>query len=345
MEMKLGLAEPLKALVTRQYLRAKSSGALTFSETEITGIKTRDLIPFQLRYCPALAKKPKSNDSKDTSKPKPDPFEHAAGDLFLCQIPASAPTHHLFLNKYPVISNHFILATKTSKPQTDLLEESDLSVAHACLKAWQDQAERSPVKLFAFFNSGEHSGASQAHRHLQFLPVEDMMGPDKGAWKLLIDGDTDAVTQHQGQIRRLTALPFNCYVVNLNDNTSGHSLHKSYRQLLSAAVKAVAFHDHGGNSDEDNQIAENGKTVISYNLAMTVDKMAICPRRAEGTSLPQAFSESFVSINGTILGGTMMVKDDREYELLQNDKTILDEILTAVAYPNDALPDSMATKL
>ena len=345
MEVKLGLAEPLKALVTRRYLLAKSSGALTFSKTEVTSIKTGRHVPFQLRYCPALAKKPKDNDSKNVSKPKSDPFEHAAGDLFLCQIPASAPTHNLFLNKYPVISNHFILATEMSKPQTDLLEESDLGVAHACLRAWTDQAERTPAKLFAFFNSGEHSGASQPHRHLQFLPVEDMMGSRHEEWKLLIDGDTDEVTQNQGHPRRITALPFVSYVVNLDDSISAQSLHLRYKQLLAAAVDAVAHHDGGGKSYEDTRITENSKPIISYNLAMTVDRMAICPRRAEGTSISQASPESFVSINGTILGGTMMVKDEREYEILQKDTAVLDEIFSAVAYPNLAPADSIATKL
>lgn len=44
-------------------------------------------------------------------------------------------------------------------------------------------------QLFAFFNSGKHSGASQPHRHIQFLPVEEMVddaNPGKG-WRLLLE--------------------------------------------------------------------------------------------------------------------------------------------------------------
>jgi ATP adenylyltransferase len=140
---------------------------------------------FQLRYCPALAKKPEP--SKDTTpKKKVDPFEHPPADLFITDVPTANPTHFLVLNKFPVIPNHFILATKANKKQTHVLEQDDLQATYACLKAWQDKDNR--CRLFAFFNSGDHSGASQPHRHLQFLPVESMHeGETSAGWDVLLD--------------------------------------------------------------------------------------------------------------------------------------------------------------
>jgi ATP adenylyltransferase len=92
------------------------------------------------------------------------------------------------LNKFPIIAEHFILATKPNKKQTHVLEKDDLEAAYACLKAWQDGTGSKQRRLFAFFNSGEHSGASQPHRHLQFLPVENMRdGEATSSWELLID--------------------------------------------------------------------------------------------------------------------------------------------------------------
>lgn len=94
------------------------------------------------------------------------------------------------LNKFPIIAEHFILATKTNKQQTHVLEQDDLEATYACLKAWgEGAAEGSKQKrLFAFFNSGDHSGASQPHRHLQFLPVEHMRDSEAtNGWDLLID--------------------------------------------------------------------------------------------------------------------------------------------------------------
>src|SRR5438270_11151512 len=118
---------------------------------------------FQLRYCPALAKKPKPSpvESGDgTTNRKPDPFDNPPADLLVTGLPPQQPSHNLVLNKYPVIANHSIIATKTSKPQTDILEENDLALTHACRGAWaEDNNHATPGRLFAFFNSGEHSGA------------------------------------------------------------------------------------------------------------------------------------------------------------------------------------------
>lgn len=108
------------------------------------------VVQFQLRYSPALANKPKSNKSP-ASKPI-DPFENPAKGLFITDVSSD---HYLVLNKFPVIPDHFILATKTFKKQTNLLEENDLGAAYDCLDAYREHGE----ELFGFFNSGDHSGA------------------------------------------------------------------------------------------------------------------------------------------------------------------------------------------
>ena len=118
-------------------------------------------------------------------KKKIDPFENPPSDLFITDVPTSDPTHFLVLNKYPVIPNHFIIATKDNKKQTHVLEEGDLEATYACLKEWGSAGNDG--SLFAFFNSGDNSGASQPHRHLQFLPVKDMHEGEKSAgWDVLI---------------------------------------------------------------------------------------------------------------------------------------------------------------
>ena len=89
-----------------------------------------------------------------------------------------------------MIPDHFILVTKSFKQQTDLLEQDDFEAAYACIKAYTENGE----KLFGFFNSGEYSGASQPHRHIQFLPVDSMRsGLDKDSdWRVLADILTNA---------------------------------------------------------------------------------------------------------------------------------------------------------
>jgi ATP adenylyltransferase len=91
-------------------------------------------------------------------------------------VPVNNPTHVLVLNKFPIIEGHFILATKDFKEQTDDLEAIDLKTTFDCLKAWEEGNENArSTKLFAFFNSGPHSGASQPHRHIQFLPISGIL--------------------------------------------------------------------------------------------------------------------------------------------------------------------------
>ncbi len=142
---------------------------------------------FQLRYSPALGNKPRSN--KSAASKSIDPFEYPpAKGLFITDV---SPNHYLVLNKFPVIPDHFIIATSNFKEQTHLLEEEDLGAAYECLSAYQEDGQ----ELFGFFNSGEHSGASQPHRHIQFLPVESMKSgiEKKDSWGVLADELTGAV--------------------------------------------------------------------------------------------------------------------------------------------------------
>jgi len=236
-----------------------------------------------------------------------------------------------------VIPNHFILATKTAKAQTDVLEEDDLEMTYACLQSWAEgTSPESPRRLFAFFNSGDHSGASQAHRHLQFLPFEDMAGQsDKEHWRLLLDSMNQALEgdEKSGFLSNLS-LPFRHFALPIPPQPTSTSLHHLYLSLYCQAVDYV--HRFRGVAPEPSQGDDPRSppgAAISYNLAMTVDAMAICPRRSESTSLPLAATNNEIDINGTILGGTLMVKDEEQWDTLKQEHGILDEVLGQIGFP------------
>lgn len=286
------------------------------------------VLQFQLRYCPALAKKPKQNEkpNPDTEK-KPDPFVDPPGDLFIANVSnAGLISHIVVLNKYPVIAEHFILATKDDKPQTGLLEQDDLQAAYICLTEWERHGDGK--RLFAFFNSGEHSGASQPHRHLQFLPVESMRaGDDDGSWELL----TDTVAS-----RPDLSLPFVRFSKTLPSSPTAQQLHDAYMNLLDQAVAAIGSYDAQHSVDGSAIPSGNsGAVAISYNLAMTTSAMVIVPRRSEGTVLHDASGTEVgsVALNGTILGGTLMVKLRGEWEVLRGSSEVLDGVLHAIGIP------------
>jgi ATP adenylyltransferase len=96
------------------------------------------------------------------------------------------PGHNLVLNKFAINAYHSILATKKFEEQTHLLEEDDIAAVQACIQAYKEQGE----ELFAFFNGGgQHSGYSQARRHIQFLPVSSIKNgiTDGQSWNVLVD--------------------------------------------------------------------------------------------------------------------------------------------------------------
>ena len=298
---------------------------------------------FQLRYCPALAKKPKPSSTESAADGathrKPDPFENPPADLLIAALPNKEPSHNLVLNKYPVIANHSIIATKTSKPQTDVLEEDDLVITHACLRAWAEGSSHdSPRRLFAFFNSGEHSGASQAHRHLQFLPFEDMAGSatSQQEWALLVDKMTHPFPEKPNLLHN-PLLPFRHYARRIPPRSSSTELHQTYLALYCTAVEAVQDFDSHPVANNTSKTKDPTAAAISYNLAMTVDMMAICPRRSEAASVPSSEVGGSVAINGTILAGTLMVKDQVEWEILRKDPDLLDDILSTIGFPVDSV--------
>jgi sulfate adenylyltransferase (ADP) / ATP adenylyltransferase len=299
---------------------------------------------FQLRYCPALAVKPKEK-VPDWSKPKSkaDPFANPSPELLVTEIPRDKVSHVLVLNKFPVIPNHFIIATKANRPQTDLLEESDLSATYACIRTWEEASpEEENGRLFAFFNSGEHSGASQVHRHLQFLPNEDMLLGSEGnhGWQLLIRSMTSRAHPRLPLLYN-PALPFVHYATKIETNTSPSSLYSKYLMLMKAALSATKSSSNTQQDydiDDKVEIEKNGQTTFSYNLAITTDTMAICPRKCESALIPGLGDDHDVSINGTILGGTLMVKDETEWKTLRHDPHMLDCILEAIGYTR--LPSS-----
>ncbi|KAF2867944.1 Ap4A phosphorylase-like protein II [Massariosphaeria phaeospora] len=343
--MLLGLSEALPSLVEAKFRSAKAAQSLIFSPTELAVIRTSAGIPFQLRYCPALAKKPvaKKGDAAPAAI-RPDPFDNPPADLLIARIPHDDPSHLLVLNKYPVIAGHFILATKANKPQTHALEEDDLEAAYACLQAWQgDDVRGGPRRLFAFFNSGDHSGASQPHRHLQFLPLENMKenGGPASPWDLLIDlilASPEAGSEDlSSRLIQHPDLPFTHFALKLPPATKGAELLAAYQTLYTSAKEAVDKFIATNPGSLTLHPSAEGHLPISYNLAMTTVGMAILPRRSEGGSLQRdgGTELGFIALNGTTLGGTLMVKHQEEWDLLRAQPEKLQSILAAIGIPRD----------
>jgi len=278
-----------------------------------------------VRFCPSLAKKPKTNQTEQNGSQPFDPFSNPSGSLFISRIPILNPTHVLVLNKFPVIDHHFIVATIPFRLQTEDLELDDLEVSYSLIKAWNGNRG-----LFAFFNSGKHSGASQMHRHIQFLPVEDIVGKgNEQGWQLLCESLKGDQQDHDVNSRS-PKVPFEYFKSDISDTISSQKLYDTYQRLLRRTRLAWTEYHRLLPSTETDQ--------FSYNLAMTESTLMLCPRTKGCASLTQEHNPDVesVQLNGTMLAGTLLVKHQKQWDYLCSKEGILDSVLKTVGVPSQS---------
>ncbi|KAH9047834.1 HIT-like domain-containing protein [Lactarius hengduanensis] len=301
--MSSATATAIVSAIRPAFEKGKASGDLLFFPSEVHTHK--DLgIDFEIRLCPALLQKP----------PLPTPhFEVAAGDhekekrtdpfkppynpnLYVGELKdeEEGTEYVVLLNKYSVVEEHFLLVTKEFQSQSSPLEPSDLVQAYLLLRA----AHKAGNHLFAFYNCGEQSGASQAHKHLQFLPTADEDGPpiERLAKAARIDNADKPFA--------LSALPFANHIRRLALPTTTRSelepaLAQAFVELLDLCISTVR---HAADDD-----AGAG---LSYNVVLTLGHLYVFPRRRESHRL--AVSGEELSVNALGFAGFLLVKSDAE---------------------------------
>ncbi|KAI3336639.1 HIT-like domain-containing protein [Xylariaceae sp. AK1471] len=308
----------LPALIKEAFVKAQANGDLTYYTTQVA-ILTVGSLAFQLRFSPSLSQKPKPPKTVEPNARPFNPFENPSPALLIAQLP---PSHRLVLNKFAIVPEHFILATSDFKPQTHLLEAGDIDAAYACVQAYRSAGQ----ELYVFFNSGEHSGASQPHRHLQLLPVERMKDGLENAehgseWAVLAD-------KVCGQEK---TLPFTVFTSPIGADMSAAERHRTYLSLYKRAVRVAVA---------DVEAAEEGEAQISYNFAITSTSMALCPRTSEGIRVRDGNGNEIgsVALNGTVLAGTALVKTKAEWDALRTNNTILSDVLGGIGVPPTNMP-------
>src|SRR5690606_14903712 len=79
---------------------------------------------------------------------------------------------------------------------------------------------------------------------------------------------------------------------------------------------------------------EHGQALISYNLAMTRHALMLCPRLAEGAAAwDRGEVVGKLSLNGTVLAGTVLAKSPVEWDALRQDPSELFQVLSAIGLP------------
>ena len=176
------------------------------------------------------------------------------------------------------------------------------------------------------------------------MPVDDMHAGEKTTgWELLMDRLLRG-EETEDEILQCTTLPFSHFAYRFTAEPTGPQLLQVYTRLYRLAKKAVDdfVTSHPGQLRLDSTAA--GGLPISYNLAMTTEGVAILPRRSEGYMLRRedGTDVGYVQLNGTALGGTLMVKYEEEWDVLRAQPQKLDVVLEAIGIPK---PGQEAVKL
>lgn len=155
-DMQLGLA----SLIAAAEAKAMARGAILPHQIEQVAVDDGEL-QFLVSWVSSLALKDRAAPSNTGGGvPPANPFLPYEQALYVADL---GPTHVLLLNKFQVESGHVLAITRAFQPQQSLLARAD--VAAICPLFAE-------IDGLVMYNGGKIAGASQAHRHLHFLPTQ-----------------------------------------------------------------------------------------------------------------------------------------------------------------------------
>ena len=160
--------------------------------------------------------------------------------------------HVLILNKYPVEDCHMILITNYWQPQDGWINKSD----------WEalSYVEKDTRGLW-FFNNSPIAGASQPHRHIQFLPrtSDQLLCPRQKWFEYLLNKTKENNTNDK--------LELSCMVIRRNHTNDFYCINE-----LESIYYELCTKMHIGNPTNDN------KPICPYNLLITKDWFCLIRR-------------------------------------------------------------------
>ncbi|EGO00110.1 hypothetical protein SERLA73DRAFT_122199 [Serpula lacrymans var. lacrymans S7.3] len=293
---------------------ALSSGDLLFFPSTAHTHK-EDGIEFEIRVCPALQKKPTNpaptvdtgialanHPSEEVRKLDPFAPPYVPNILLgTLQDENNDADYVVLLNKYSVVPHHFVMVTKEFRAQTSPLMPPDLVQAYLLLLA----ARKANKRYMAFYNCGKNSGASQPHKHLQFIPVDDGGPPiERLARK--------AKLEVSGRPFSISSLPYANHVfrfpVPLSDSSPDQLEELIFPPFLSLLDLVISTVRHDPTYPSGTP---------SYNVILTLEHMHLIPRRLEFHTIPEIGME--VSVNSLGFAGMLLVKGDEELEAVKKE--------------------------
>lgn len=208
--------------------------------------------------------------------------------------------HTIVLNKFPVCLHHLVLARREFAEQLTPLELCDFWVLAELLGT---------LGGLGFYNGGAPAGASQRHKHVQWVPAEP---GNASLAQLAADLPRDA---RPGTVYRHPALPM------------AHALLKVEAGLgadpVASAAAMLAAYDLG-RQHLGLQLGADG-LLPSFNMLVGDGWLLLVPRSQEHFE--------GISINALSFGGTIYVRQPEQVELIRQTGPL--QALASVGRPAD----------
>lgn len=195
------------------------------------------------------------------------------------------------------------------------------------------RVSRKLVAELSYLIGGDNSGASQPHKHLQLIPVQEDGPPvEKLARQTTIEvlGMSSFLKffHLQNSLRDLSERPFALqhlpyanhvrrfpqHLPSASVDEIEATLSRSFLSLLDLALSTFR-RDPSHDDDDAAAAAANDSRVtskLSYNVILTLEHMHVIPRKRETHTLSET-GES-LSINAMGFAGCLLVKSEREFE-------------------------------
>lgn len=285
---------PFMEAVDRQVEQASKSGALVPVQSDEVCVDDGGL-PFRLRWVSSLAAKDAAKDAvKDAAKevstvaipggprdPNFNPFKSPEPALTIGPI---GEVHVAILNKFPICNRHLVLARREFEEQLIPLSLSDFAALAVLI------GEGGGLGLY---NGGTEAGASQRHKHVQWIPRDD----GNASLDLYLPGLPADAPEHQ-LVTHACLAARHCFVRVVAGE--GVSMAESAASMLHGFNLALAALDMQPGADG---------LLAPFNLLVCDGWMLVVPRSAE--------CYEGVSIAAVAYGGTLYVRHPEQIELMR----------------------------
>lgn len=257
---------------------------------------------FELTLLQSLQHRPEVGNVNDNPFAKPEP------ELTILPSFGIKDEFRIVFNKFPVVPAHFMIVTKEFKSQDTPLSPNELVATFSVLR--ELKACERDKEWFAFYNCGPESGASQPHKHIQFMTLPK--GFVSFAEELANTSSPFIPNQNQEPLQD-PDMPFAHFVAKLPDNPEDLTEEVLAMTFVSLLQRCLTV------------LKENEESHISYNFCATTKFMMLVPRST-------GKFDQILGINSCGVMGLILCKDEELANLVRT--TGPEIVLEAIGLPN-----------